>query len=111
MKFAGTLSGGVFVKGDWTAKVQAGGVNATAYAAKMAGGQITVVVLNKDSDKDLELTLDFGKKSGRVESETLRAPALDSREAHIARARALLRLKDGKCTIAVPRASGLRVVG
>jgi hypothetical protein len=111
LKFAGTLSGGVFVKGDWTAKVQAGGVNATAYAAKMAGGQITVVVLNKDSDKDLELTLDFGKKSGRVESETLRAPALDSREAHIARAGAPLRLKDGKCTIAVPRASGLRVVG
>ena len=32
LKFAGALSGGSFVKGDFTAKLQAAGVDATAYA-------------------------------------------------------------------------------
>jgi len=67
------------------------------------------VILNKDADKDLHVTLNFGAgKSGSVQIETLRAPALDSREAHIAPS-AAGRLRNGSYSVSVPRASGLRV--
>jgi hypothetical protein len=43
-----------------------------------------VIILNKDAIADFEVELDFGRGvSGAVETEILRAPALDSREAHI----------------------------
>ena len=43
-----------------------------------------MVTLSKDAERDLELTLDFGaSRGGAVETETLHAPALDAREAHI----------------------------
>ncbi len=110
LKFAGLLSGSTFVQADLTSKLQAAGVDATAYAAKSANGRISVIVLNKDEEKDVSVTLDFGDgKNGAVEAESLRAPALDSREAHIVRAAVAARLKDGKHTVVVPHASGLRV--
>src|SRR6202041_517834 len=78
--FAGALSGGTLAKADLTSQIQATGVNATAYAAKLQGGEIAVVILNKDAERDLELTLDFGSnRSGPVEVATLHAPARDSR--------------------------------
>ena len=110
LKFAGSFSGGTFLAGDLTAKIQAAGVDATAYAVKLAGGETSVIVLNKDAEKDLALSVDFGVgKAGRVEMETLRAPALTSREAHIARSATSGRVRGGKYTVMVPRASGLRL--
>jgi hypothetical protein len=116
LKFAGALSGGTFVKADLTAMLQSGGADAAdaaAYAARLADGRTSVIVLNKDAEKDLDLTLDFGGggrvEHGAVEIETLRAPALDSREAHIERSPAQGHVKKGKYTLTVPRASGVRV--
>ena len=110
LKFAASLCDSTFIPADLTSKLQAAGVDATAYAAKSASGRTSVIVLNKDADKDLSIALDFGSGRNRaVETESLRAPALDSREAHIVRANVAARLKDGKHTVLVPRASGLRV--
>ena len=85
------------------------GVNAVAYAAKLADGRTSVIVLNKDADKDLELTLEFGSRSGSIETETMGAPALDSRETHIVRSEVAARLRGGKHTLSVPRATGMRL--
>jgi hypothetical protein len=88
LKFAGSFRGGTLLKSesktDFSTKLQAAGVNATAYAAKLPGGHTSVIILNKDAAADLEVELDFGRDaSGVVQTETLHAPALDSREAHI----------------------------
>jgi hypothetical protein len=110
LKFAGVLSGGAFIAADLTSKLQAAGVNATAYAARLSGGQVSVIILNKDADKDLSATLDFGAgRHGAVETETLHAAALDSREVHITRSATPGLLKDGKYRVTVPRASGIRI--
>jgi hypothetical protein len=53
---------------------------------------------------DVEVKLDFGHgTNGTAESETLHAPALDSREAHITRSTKPDSLKRGKCSVVVPR--------
>jgi hypothetical protein len=84
LKFAGSFCGGAFLSADLTAKIQAAGVDASAYAVKLDGGQTSVIILNKDAEKDLELILDFGTGNAEeVETETLHAPALDSRKAEI----------------------------
>src|ERR1700739_4314594 len=84
LKFAGSFSGGTLLKTDFSTKLQDKGVNATAYAAKLPGGHASVIILHKDAAADLELELDFGQDaSGVVQSETLHAPGLDSREAYI----------------------------
>ncbi len=108
--FAGLMAGSTLIRTDLTAKLQAVGINATAYAAKLSGGQTSVVVLNKDVENDLALRLDFGSvRTGAVEIDTLNAPSLESREAHIARAAKSGRLKDGIFAALVPRASGVRI--
>jgi hypothetical protein len=110
LKFAGALCGSTLVKGDLTAEIQATGVDATAYAAKLQGGATAVVLLNKDAERGLELTLDFGAgRSGGVEIETLHAPALNAREAHITRDAKHGSLKQGRHAVMVPPASGMRV--
>ena len=110
LKFAGSFSGGTLLKAELSKKLQAAGVNATAYAAKLPGGQTSVIILNKDAVANLELELDFGRgKSGAVETETLHAQALDSREAHITAATKAYSLKQGKCSVVVPHATGLRL--
>jgi hypothetical protein len=110
LKFAGSFSGGTLLKTDFSTKLQQAGVNATAYAAKLAGGQTSVIILNKDATVDLEVELDSGRDaSGVVQTETLHAPALDSREAHITMATKTDSLKQGKCSVTVPHATGLRV--
>jgi hypothetical protein len=110
LKFAGSFSGGTLIRADFSSQLQAAGVDATAYAAKLADGHTSVIVLNKDSYKDLELTLNFGSEhAGHAISETLHAPALDSREAHISPNAEHLTIQQGQLTITVPRASGLRV--
>ncbi len=110
LKFAGALSGSTFVKGDFTSKLQAAGVDASAYVVKLPEGRTSVVILNKDAAQDLAVNLDFGRgKSGAVETEALHAPSLESREAHIMRSERARRLDNGQCTVTVPRATGLRV--
>jgi hypothetical protein len=109
LKFAGLLSGGTFLPADLTKRLQESGVNATGYAAKMPGGEISVIILNKDAEHDLDLTVNFGSgKSGTVDLDTLHAPALDSREAHITIG-AAGRLKDGNSAVTVSKASGIRL--
>jgi hypothetical protein len=109
LKFAGSLSGGKFLAADLTAKIQASGFDGSAYAVKLDGGGVSVIVLNKDAEKDLELVVDVGAgKAGEAETETLRAPALDSREAHIVRGKPA-HSKDGRFRVSVPKASGLRL--
>jgi hypothetical protein len=108
LKFAGALSGGRFLPGDFTPKLQATGVDATAYAALLPSGRAIVIVLNKDAERDISLILDFGTgKTGAVETETLHGPALDSREAHLTRSQKPGRLTGGKYTVSVPHATGL----
>jgi hypothetical protein len=110
LKFAGSFSGGTLMKTEFSTKLQAAGVNATAYVAKMPSGQTAVIILNKDAAADVEVELDFGPgTSGAVETETLRAPALDSREAQIKRPTKVDSLKQGKCSVVIPHASGLRL--
>lgn len=110
LKFAGALCGATLMKADLTGQIQATGVDATAYAAKLPSGAMSVVILNKDAERDLELTLDFGSgRRGAIEIETLQAPALDAREAHIVREENHKALKQGKCAVTVPHASGMRV--
>ena len=110
LKFAGLFSGGTLLETEFSTKLQDTGVNATAYAAKLPGGQTSVIILNKDAAADLEVELDFGRDaSGVVQTETLHAPALDSREAHITTSTKTDSLKQGKYSVAVPHAMGLRV--
>lgn len=108
LKFAGLLGGGTFLKTNLTEQLQASGVNATGYAAKMPNGAISIIILNKDADRDLDLTVNFGAKSGAVAIETLNAPALDSREAHITPS-AGGKLQGGKYSLIVRKASGVRM--
>jgi len=108
LKFAGLLSGGTLLRGDFSSKLQKAGVDATAYAAKLPGETIAVIVLNKDAGHDLELSLNFAaRKAGVVESKVLHAPALDSRETRITQSAGPDHLRDGKHTLTVPHASGV----
>ncbi|HKF49854.1 MAG TPA: hypothetical protein VKB38_21005 [Terracidiphilus sp.] len=110
LKFAGAFAGATFAAADFAQQFATAGVNATAYAAKLADGARSVIVLNKDLEKDTEITLNFGTgASGTVRVEMLRAPAIDSREARIMHTNVAAKLKDGRHTIAVPHASGVRV--
>jgi hypothetical protein len=110
LKFAGSFSGGTLLKTDFSTKLQAAGINATAYAAKLPGGQTSVIILNKDAAADVDVELDFGRGiSGAGETEKLHAPALDSREAHITTSMKADSLKQGKCSVTVPHATGLRL--
>ena len=110
LQFAGSFSGGSFIQADLTSQLQAAGINATAYAAKLARRQSSVIVLNKDLENDLALRLDFGAaRSAAVQIETLHAPSVESREAHITRAATPGRLKNGKFIVVVPHASALCV--
>jgi hypothetical protein len=110
LKFAGSLSGGTLFKTDFSTKLQDAGVDATAYAARLPNGHTSVIILNKDAAADVEVELDFGRGvTGAVETEILHAPALDSREAHITTSMKSESLKQGKCSVTVPHATGLRL--
>jgi hypothetical protein len=108
LKFAGEFSGGSLLQGDFTSQLQATGVNATAYAATLPDGHLAVIILNKDAEQNVEVSLDFGtRKIAAVETRTLHAPALDSREAYITQSAELGRLEGGKYTVTVPHATGV----
>ena len=61
LKFAGALCGSKLVKADLTAQIQTTGVEGTAYAARLPGNTTTVMILNKDAVRDLDLTFDFAE--------------------------------------------------
>lgn len=107
LRFAGAFSGGRLFKETFTEKLQAAGVNATGYGAVLPGGKRSIVLLNKDLERDLEVTVDFGK-AGTVEVETLQAPSIDSRDARITQSSSSTQ-KDGKYNLQLPHASGVRV--
>jgi hypothetical protein len=107
--FAGSFAGATMYAEDLTSPLQAAGVNAVAYAAQLADGRTSVIVLNKDAEKDLDLTFDFGPQSGAVQTENMRAPALESRETHIVSSKLAERLRGGKHTLTVPRATATRL--
>ena len=108
LKFAGEFSGGSLLQSDFTSKLQTTGVDATAYAATLANGRVAAIILNKDPEQDLEVSLDFGAgRTGVVDIKTLHAPALDSREAHITESPEPGRLQNGKYTVTVPHATGV----
>jgi hypothetical protein len=108
LKFAGEFSGASLLQGEFTAQLQAAGVNATAYAAKFPSGSVAVTILNKDGDQNIEVSLDFGAgRTGALETKMLHAPALESREAHITQSPEPGRLRDGKYTVTVPHATGV----
>jgi hypothetical protein len=110
LKFAGSFSGGSFIQADLSSQLQAAGINATAYAAKLTSGQSSVIVLNKDMDNDLVLRLEFAAaKSATAEIETLHAPSVESREAHLTRPANSGQFKNGKFTVVVPHASAFRI--
>jgi hypothetical protein len=68
---------------------------------------VAVIILNKDAEQSVEVRLNFGSgRAGAVETKTLHAPALDSREAHITRSPEPGRLQDGKYTVTVPHTTG-----
>jgi len=70
----------------------------------------SVIIPNKDAAADLEVELDFGGGvSGAVKTEILHAPALDSREAHITTLTKTDSLKQGKCSVTLLHATGLRL--
>jgi hypothetical protein len=108
LKFAGAFSGASFFRGDFTSQLQAAGVNATAYAALLPSGKVLVIILNKDAENDIDISLDFGKgRIGEIETETLHAAALDSREVHITRSPRPVRLMGGQYNLTIPHATGL----
>ena len=108
LKFAGEFSGASLLQGDFTSQLQATGVDATAYAATFPTGQVAVIILNKDAEQNLEVSLDFGTRgSGMVKTKTLHAPALDSREVRITQSPEPGHLQDGKYTVTVPHATGM----
>jgi hypothetical protein len=110
LMFAGAFSGATLLQGDFTAQFQAAGIDATAYAAKLQDGSVSVIILNKDAQQDVTIQLDFGNlKASTLETETLHAPALDSREAHITRSPKPTRLQAGKSTVTVPHSTALRL--
>lgn len=110
LEFAGSFSGATFFPGELSSTLQASGVDATAYAVQLDNGRASIIILNKDAEKNLDLAVDFGNgKTGKVEIETLHAPALDSREAHITPSLKPGWLHHGKCIVTVPRATGMRL--
>lgn len=110
LKFAGQMIGGRFFEDDLSGRLLAAGVDARAYAAKMPDGEVKVTLLNKDAERDVTVDLDCGSgQSGPVEATTLHAPALDSRKAAISAAKHLGQSIHGRCTVMVPRATGMCV--
>ncbi len=110
LKFAGGFAGATLARVNFSAQLQATGVNATAYAARLESGHTSIIVLNKDAETDLELSLDFGaERAGEVRSEMLLAPALDSRVAEIRSQEKSGLPKSGTYRLTVPCASGVRL--
>ena len=110
LQFAGSFSGGKLFKLNIGAQMQSAGVNATAYAAQLPGGKRSVIILNKDLEKDLKVRLEFGSsKDAMIEKEKLEAPSIDSREARFTEPFRSKLAESGRYEVVVPHASGVRI--
>lgn len=110
LKFAGLFCGATILPSDLTSKLQASGVDAAAYAAVLPDTKRAIIVLNKDSTRDLDLSLAAPGGAGEVRTTSLHAPSLQSREAHITPSSKQDRIQSGQYKVTVPRASGLLIV-
>ena len=77
LQFAGHLAGSTIIP----VTLNAAGINATAYAAKMPTGHTLIAIINKDATRDLALTINA---RAILATETLTAPALDAHSATLA---------------------------
>ena len=110
LQLAGAFSGGRLFKADLTARLQSAGINATAYAAELPGGKRSIIILNKDLEKDLEVTLNFGSgKNTSVEKQKLESNAIDSREARFTDPIRSAMADTGRYRVLVPHASAVRI--
>ena len=110
LQFAGALSGGKLFNVDFNSKLQSSGIDATAYAAEFPGGKRAVIILNKDLERDLEVSLDFGPDANAmIEKQKLEAPAIDSREVHFTEPFKSKLAESGRYELVVPHASGVRI--
>src|SRR5262249_21438011 len=108
LKFAAEFTAASVLQSGFTSQLQANGINATGYVATFSGAKIGVIILNKDAERELTINLRAPeRKSGIVETKTLHAPALDSREAHITPSQNQGRLQNGKYTVRVPSGTGV----
>ena len=78
MKFAATFAGAQLLKLDFNPQGPSGPINATAYAAKLATGQLAVALINKDQSQPLHF--DLPRYSLGL---TLSAPSLTSTRVQI----------------------------
>jgi hypothetical protein len=60
-------------------RLDADDVNATAYACHNSDGRLAIAIINKDLERDLQLTLSGGVFTNPSREMTLRAPSVDSR--------------------------------
>jgi hypothetical protein len=58
--------------------LNAGSVNASAYTIENRGGALTVIVVNKESGKDLQLLINAGRKIVKASAKLLTMPSLSS---------------------------------
>ena len=63
LNFAGQFGGASFFPSDFASQLQVSGVDASGYAAKLPNGHVDVIILNKDADRDVEVSLDFGTRA------------------------------------------------
>jgi hypothetical protein len=108
LKFAALMTGGKFFEADLSGRLLAAGVDATAYAAEMPGGEVKIMIFNKEAARELTVDLDCrSHASGTLEKTTLQAPSLDSRKAEITPATSAGEISHGRCTVTVPGATGI----
>lgn len=92
-------------------RLDAGGVNLTAYAAKQ-GDAVLVALINKDAQRDASIVLSGLPHGATGELMRLRAPALDSRrDVSFAADGHVSADASGTCRIAVPKASAVWLRG
>ncbi len=102
MKFVREFAGGSLLP----VELNAGSVNATAYAVRRADGKVLLAILNKDETQALRVQL-----PPCVLQQVLTAPSLTAAEAHIltgAAAEAVVKV--GKAEVMVPAATGAMFV-
>jgi len=108
LKFAGLLCAGTFLPVDLNAEFERLGLNASGYAVQMPGGSISIVILNKEASRDFNLSLTLqGRGKTKVQTVTLQADSLESREVKIAQSSRVESLSKDRFTKKIPHASGI----
>lgn len=77
LRFAGHFAGGTMLPVTFSP----GGVNATAYAAKLPSGQTIVAIINKDADKPLHIDLPGYSVGRTLTGQSLTSHTVEDREA------------------------------